>query len=33
MPEDIVEAVEYLLGAGFVTGQNLIADGGVTIQK
>ncbi|KAK5946199.1 hypothetical protein PMZ80_000340 [Knufia obscura] len=28
MPEDITEAAEYLLGAGFVTGQNLLVDGG-----
>jgi NAD(P)-dependent dehydrogenase (short-subunit alcohol dehydrogenase family) len=33
MPEDITEALEYLLGAGFVTGQNLIVDGGVTKKK
>ncbi|KEF56944.1 uncharacterized protein A1O9_07134 [Exophiala aquamarina CBS 119918] len=29
VPEDIAEAVEYLLGAGFVTGQDLVVDGGV----
>lgn len=33
MPEDISEAVEYMLGAGFVTGQNLVVDGGVSIVK
>ncbi|KAJ9634285.1 uncharacterized protein PV06_00453 [Exophiala oligosperma] len=33
MPEDIAEACEYLLGAGFVTGQNLIVDGGVSKVK
>ncbi|KAK4940143.1 hypothetical protein LTR10_019678 [Elasticomyces elasticus] len=33
LPEDITEACEYLLGAGFVTGQNLIVDGGVTKIK
>lgn len=33
MPEDITEAVEYMLGAGFVTGQNLLVDGGVSIKK
>lgn len=33
MPEDITEAAEYILGAGFVTGQNLVVDGGVTIMK
>jgi len=32
-PEDIAEAVEYLLGAGFVTGQNLVVDGGVSKVK
>lgn len=29
-PEDIAEAVAYLAGAGFVTGQVLVADGGMT---
>jgi NAD(P)-dependent dehydrogenase (short-subunit alcohol dehydrogenase family) len=33
MPEDITEACEYLLGAGFVTGQSLVVDGGVSIMK
>ncbi|EXJ77331.1 hypothetical protein A1O3_09557 [Capronia epimyces CBS 606.96] len=33
LPEDISEAVEYMLGAGFVTGQNLVVDGGVTKVK
>jgi NAD(P)-dependent dehydrogenase (short-subunit alcohol dehydrogenase family) len=33
MPEDLTEAVEYLLGAGFVTGQNLVVDGGVSKVK
>lgn len=33
MPDDVVEAVEYMLGAGFVTGQNLVVDGGVTVKK
>lgn len=33
MPEDITEAIEYLLGAGFVTGQNLVVDGGVSKVK
>jgi hypothetical protein len=33
MPEDITEAIEYMLGAGFVSGQNLLVDGGVTIIK
>ena len=29
-PEDIAEAVSYLAQAGFVTGQVLVADGGMT---
>ena len=33
MPSDITEGIEYLLGAGFVSGQNLIVDGGVTVLK
>lgn len=33
MPDDISEAIEYLLGAGFVTGQDLVVDGGVTKTK
>ena len=32
-PEDIAEAVEYLVGAGFVTGQDITVDGGAVIQK
>ena len=31
-PEDIAEAVEYLHGAGFVTGQHLNVDGGMTVK-
>ena len=31
--EDIAEAVEYLMGAGFVTGQELIVDGGALRKK
>ena len=31
--EDIAGAVEYLMGAGFVTGQELIVDGGISIKK
>lgn len=27
MPGDIAEAIEYLLGADFVTGQDLVVDG------
>jgi len=33
LPEDIAEACEYILGAGFVTGQNLVVDGGVSKVK
>ncbi|EXJ60619.1 hypothetical protein A1O7_04772 [Cladophialophora yegresii CBS 114405] len=33
LPEDITEACEYLMGAGFVTGQNLVVDGGVSKVK
>lgn len=32
MAEDITEAVEYLLGAGFVTGENLTVDGGMNVS-
>ncbi|KAM3069585.1 hypothetical protein ACMFMG_005686 [Clarireedia jacksonii] len=32
-PEDIVHAAEYFMGAGFVTGQALTVDGGVTKMK
>ena len=31
-PEDIAEAVEYLHGASFVTGQHLNIDGGMTVK-
>ena len=31
-PEDIAEACFYLASAGFVTGQNLIIDGGMTVK-
>jgi NAD(P)-dependent dehydrogenase (short-subunit alcohol dehydrogenase family) len=31
-PEDIAEACLYLARAGFVTGQNLIIDGGMTVK-
>jgi NAD(P)-dependent dehydrogenase (short-subunit alcohol dehydrogenase family) len=31
-PQDIAEAVEYLIGAGFVTGQHLNVDGGMTVK-
>jgi NAD(P)-dependent dehydrogenase (short-subunit alcohol dehydrogenase family) len=33
LPSDITEGIEYLLGAGFVSGQNLVVDGGVTTLK
>ena len=33
MPEDIARAVEYLVGAGFVTGQEIVVDGGATKRK
>jgi NAD(P)-dependent dehydrogenase (short-subunit alcohol dehydrogenase family) len=32
-PEDIVGAAEYLMQAGFVTGQNLVVDGGALRVK
>ena len=33
MPEDIADAVEYLIGAGFVNGQDLVIDGGASKKK
>jgi len=30
VPQDIAELADYLISAGFVTGQNFIADGGMT---
>ncbi|KAI6809462.1 short chain alcohol dehydrogenase [Hortaea werneckii] len=33
MPEDIADAVEYLVNAGFVTGQEITVDGGATRVK
>ena len=33
MPEDIAEAAEYLVGAGFVTAQEIVVDGGVSMTK
>ena len=33
MPEDIAECAEWLIGAGFVTGQSITIDGGSTMQK
>ena len=32
-PEDIAECAEWLIGAGFVTGQSITVDGGATITK
>jgi NAD(P)-dependent dehydrogenase (short-subunit alcohol dehydrogenase family) len=31
-PEDIAEAIEWLVGAGFVTGQAIAIDGGMTVK-
>lgn len=31
-PRDIAGLVDYLSGAGFVTGQNVVADGGMTVK-
>ncbi|MCP9221724.1 SDR family oxidoreductase [Erythrobacter sp. LQ02-29] len=31
-PQDIAEAIEYLAGAGFVTGQHVNVDGGMTVK-
>lgn len=33
MPEDIAQAVDYLIEAGFVTGQEITVDGGALKQK
>lgn len=33
MPEDIADAIEYLVGAGFVNGQELVVDGGASKRK
>lgn len=33
MPEDIAGCAEWLIGAGFVTGQSITVDGGATMQK
>lgn len=32
LPEDIVGAVEWLADAGFVTGQRIVVDGGMTVK-
>ena len=31
-PQDIAEAVDYFIGAGFVTGEHLNVDGGMTVR-
>lgn len=31
-PQDIVEAIEWLIGAGFVTGQAITIDGGMSVK-
>jgi len=31
-PQDVAEAIEYLTGAGFVTGQHITIDGGMTVK-
>lgn len=31
-PEDIADAIEWLAGAGFVTGQRIVVDGGMTVK-
>ena len=33
MPSDIADCAEWLIGAGFVTGQSITVDGGATMQK
>ncbi|OJD34977.1 short chain alcohol dehydrogenase [Diplodia corticola] len=33
MPEDVAQAVEYLVGAGFVTAQEMVVDGGALMKK
>jgi NAD(P)-dependent dehydrogenase (short-subunit alcohol dehydrogenase family) len=33
MPEDVADAVEYLMGAGFVNGHSLVVDGGASKVK
>ena len=32
-PKDIADAAEYLVNAGFVTGQDIVVDGGATKVK
>lgn len=31
-PQDIAEAIEWLAGAGFVTGQRIVVDGGMSVR-
>ncbi len=31
-PEDIAGAIEWLVDAGFVTGQRIVVDGGMTVK-
>ncbi|MCT2558003.1 SDR family oxidoreductase [Tsuneonella sp. YG55] len=31
-PEDVADAIEWLVGAGFVTGQRIVVDGGMTVK-
>ncbi|GGD85283.1 oxidoreductase [Tsuneonella deserti] len=31
-PEDVAGAIEWLVGAGFVTGQRIVVDGGMTVR-
>jgi len=31
-PQDIAEACQFLAGAGFMTGQNIVIDGGMTVK-
>jgi hypothetical protein len=33
MPEDVTDAVKYLMGAGFVNGRSLVVDGGASKVK
>jgi NAD(P)-dependent dehydrogenase (short-subunit alcohol dehydrogenase family) len=30
VPQDVAELANYLISAGFVTGQNVVVDGGMT---
>ena len=33
VPEDVADAVEYLMGAGFVNGHSLVVDEGASKEK